>query len=138
MKCLLEQNLPREVAVSCALRWEPSASVWRRCTIDNDTRVLRSRFWSLKVSTSAFEARENGFLSESDRIVFGRDRLLGEAKREVLKLAADGYRPPIMGKNVYVTGRDGLATLKVAIFGMRGGNYASLTPIPDLLFGTAE
>jgi 3-hydroxyacyl-CoA dehydrogenase len=30
-----------------------------------------------------------------------------------------------MGKNVYVTGRDGLATLKVAIFGMRGGNYAT-------------
>ncbi|MBI5880173.1 MAG: enoyl-CoA hydratase/isomerase family protein [Chloroflexi bacterium] len=78
-----------------------------------------------KVSASAFEARANGFLTDSDRIVFGRDRLLGEAKREVLKLVGDGYRPPLKDKNVYVTGRDGLATLKVAIFGMRGGNYAT-------------
>ena len=34
-----------------------------------------------KVSASAVEARELGFLRDNDRIVLGRDRLLAEAKR---------------------------------------------------------
>lgn len=78
-----------------------------------------------KVSTSAHEALSMGFLSDSDRIITNRDHLLGEAKREVLKMVEDGYRPPIPSKNVYALGRDGLAALKIAIFAMRGGNYIS-------------
>src|SRR5439155_16785633 len=64
-------------------------------------------------------------LSECDPIIFNRDHLLGEAKREVLHIAANGYLPPIASKNVYAVGRDGLAYLKVVIFGMRGGNNIS-------------
>jgi 3-hydroxyacyl-CoA dehydrogenase len=78
-----------------------------------------------KTSTSAFEAQSLGFLTDGDRIIFNRDLLLGEAKREVLKLADDGYMPPLPSKNIYAVGRDGLAFLKVVIFGMRGGNYIS-------------
>ena len=78
-----------------------------------------------KTSASAFEAQALGFLSESDRIIFNRELLLGEAKREVLKLSGDGYRPPLPAKNIYAVGRDGLAYLKVVIFGMRGGNNIS-------------
>jgi 3-hydroxyacyl-CoA dehydrogenase len=75
-----------------------------------------------KTSTSAYEAQALGFLGDGDRIIFNRDLLLGEAKREVLKLAGDGYMPPLPSKNIYAVGRDGLAFLKVVILGMRGGN----------------
>jgi 3-hydroxyacyl-CoA dehydrogenase len=78
-----------------------------------------------KVGASAFEARSMGFLTDSDRIVFNRSHLLGEAKREVLKLVADGYRAPIPSKSIYAVGRDGLATLKIMINGMKNGNYIS-------------
>ncbi len=78
-----------------------------------------------KVSTSAFEAQQMGFLSEHDRIIMNRDRLLGEAKRTILQMVADGYRPPVPAKSVYAVGRDGLAALKIAINGMRNGDYIS-------------
>ena len=51
-----------------------------------------------KVSRSAAEARSNGFLKESDRIVMNRDNLIGEAKKEVLKMVDDGYAPPLKKK----------------------------------------
>ncbi|NNK86435.1 MAG: 3-hydroxyacyl-CoA dehydrogenase/enoyl-CoA hydratase family protein, partial [Desulfobacterales bacterium] len=47
-----------------------------------------------KVSMSAAEARANGFLGPQDRIVFNRDYLIGEAKKEVLKMVDEGYAPP--------------------------------------------
>lgn len=47
-----------------------------------------------KVSTSAFEAREAGFLSPSDGIVMNRNRLLAEAKAKALSMVP-GYRPPL-------------------------------------------
>jgi 3-hydroxyacyl-CoA dehydrogenase len=46
-----------------------------------------------KVSKSAFEAKEMGFLRPTDGITFNRDRLLADAKAKALELAA-GYRPP--------------------------------------------
>jgi 3-hydroxyacyl-CoA dehydrogenase len=48
-----------------------------------------------KVSMSAAEARANGFLGPNDRIVFNRDLLIGEAKKEVLRMADQGYAPPV-------------------------------------------
>jgi 3-hydroxyacyl-CoA dehydrogenase len=47
-----------------------------------------------KVSTSAADARANGFLGPRDRIVFNRDYLIGEAKKDVLKMVDEGYAPP--------------------------------------------
>ena len=47
-----------------------------------------------KVSTSAGEAREMGFLGAHDRVVMHRDHLLSEAKQEVLQMVGDGYMPP--------------------------------------------
>jgi 3-hydroxyacyl-CoA dehydrogenase len=46
-----------------------------------------------RVSRSAGEARELGFLRPDDGITMSRDRVLGDAKRRALELA-DGYRPP--------------------------------------------
>ena len=47
-----------------------------------------------KVSTSAEEARQMGFLGPHDRVVMNYDHLLAEAKAEVVRMADEGYRPP--------------------------------------------
>jgi 3-hydroxyacyl-CoA dehydrogenase len=46
-----------------------------------------------KVSKSAAEARELGFLRPTDQIVMNRERLLAEAKKRALSMVAD-YKPP--------------------------------------------
>jgi 3-hydroxyacyl-CoA dehydrogenase len=51
-----------------------------------------------KVSKSASDARAAGFLGPVDRIIFDRAHLIGEAKREVLKMVGDGYMPPVKQK----------------------------------------
>jgi len=47
-----------------------------------------------KVATSAEEARTLGFLAEDDTISMNSDRLIADAKKEVLALAASGYVQP--------------------------------------------
>jgi 3-hydroxyacyl-CoA dehydrogenase len=78
-----------------------------------------------KVSSSAAEARELGFLTEADRIVMNRDHLTAEAKEEVLEMVAHGYSAPVREKNCYAAGRDVLAALKAGIYGMQQGAYMS-------------
>lgn len=67
-----------------------------------------------KVATSAEEARQFGILSSSDRIVMNREHLLTEAKREVLAMAASGYRPPAP-EQIYAAGREALAAMRVGL-----------------------
>ena len=78
-----------------------------------------------KVSASAEEARQWGFLTSADRIVMNRDHLLHEAKRMVLELAESGYRPPVRGKEIWAMGANGLAALEVMVWGMKEAGYAS-------------
>jgi 3-hydroxyacyl-CoA dehydrogenase len=78
-----------------------------------------------KVATSALEAQDLGYVRPTDRIVFNQDYLLGEAKREVLRLAAAGYEPPAAGSACYALGRDGLAAARIAIHQMAQGGYAT-------------
>jgi 3-hydroxyacyl-CoA dehydrogenase len=75
-----------------------------------------------KVSTSAEEARQFGFLSQADRVVMNRDHLLAEGKREVLHMVASSYRPPLPEK-IYAGGRDSLAALQVGIYMFKEGGY---------------
>ncbi len=51
------------------------------------------------VSTSAEEARENGFLNRFDGISANPDHLLYDAKQKVLSLSSAGYQAPIREKN---------------------------------------
>ncbi|MCX6045338.1 MAG: 3-hydroxyacyl-CoA dehydrogenase NAD-binding domain-containing protein [Chloroflexi bacterium] len=93
----------------------------------NPTPYLRQVFETIgfaKVSTSAVEARDLGFLSTEDRIVMNTDHLLAEAKRAVLQLA-DGYTAPITKGNVYAAGRDVLASMKIEIYSLQSGGYIS-------------
>jgi 3-hydroxyacyl-CoA dehydrogenase len=76
-----------------------------------------------KVSTSAMEAREMGFLSADDEIVMNRDHLLGEAKQVAHSLAVN-YTPRQAGQ-VWAAGRDVYAALLLGIEGFREGQYAT-------------
>jgi 3-hydroxyacyl-CoA dehydrogenase len=76
-----------------------------------------------KVSGSAVEAREMGFLAPADKIVMNRAHLLGEAKRTALYLA-EGYQTRQPGK-IWAAGRDAHAALLLGIEGLRQGGYAT-------------
>jgi len=58
-----------------------------------------------KVSTSAAEAMELGYIRKSEKINMSRDQQIFEAKQLVLSLVATGYKPPrpalipVMGEN---------------------------------------
>lgn len=76
-----------------------------------------------KVSESAKQAREMGFLSPTDKIVTNRALLIGEAKAYALGMAAS-YSPP-MKEKVYAAGRDAYAALMIAIAGFKEAGMAS-------------
>ncbi|HZC83417.1 MAG TPA: 3-hydroxyacyl-CoA dehydrogenase/enoyl-CoA hydratase family protein, partial [Rubrobacter sp.] len=78
-----------------------------------------------KVSGSALEAKEMGFLKEEDRVVMNGDHLIHAAKPEALVLA-DGYAPPPRDKSIYAAGTVTRGALEVgAIKPMVWGRYAS-------------
>jgi len=77
-----------------------------------------------QVSTSAAEARKSGFLGPRDRIVFNRDYLIGEAKKEVLKMVDEGYAPPIK-QPIKVLGQAAQGMIDVEIFNMLKGKFIS-------------
>lgn len=66
-----------------------------------------------KVSKSAADARDLGYLRESDGITMNKDRLLADAKARALKLA-EGYKPP-QPVDLRLPGTTGLAALRMAI-----------------------
>ena len=76
------------------------------------------------VAGSAEEGRSMGFLRPTDKVTLNPDNVLADAKADVLAMLATGYKPPLP-TTVPVPGRDGIATLKVAAHGMRGGGYIS-------------
>ncbi|MDA8141374.1 MAG: 3-hydroxyacyl-CoA dehydrogenase NAD-binding domain-containing protein [Desulfobacteraceae bacterium] len=75
-----------------------------------------------KTSMSAQEARAMGFLRPSDRIVFNKDNLIGEAKKEVLRLAEDGYTPPAK-KKYPVMGQAAQGMVWAQMNDMKNGGY---------------
>ena len=77
-----------------------------------------------KVTTSAADARTNGFLGPKDRIVFNRDYLIGEAKKDVLKMVDEGYVPP-MKRKIKVLGQAAQGMLETEIFNMLQGKFIS-------------
>lgn len=78
-----------------------------------------------KVSASAAEARDLGFLEASDQIVFNRAHLLWAAKHAALDLADGGYHAPLHHASCYALGRDALAALKIGVYMMQQGGYAT-------------
>ncbi len=78
-----------------------------------------------KVATSAKEAQKFGFMRSTDRVSINRDFLIQDAKKSVLDLVRENYRPPRPRKNIKVVGEKGLALLQMGLFYMREGGYIS-------------
>jgi 3-hydroxyacyl-CoA dehydrogenase len=78
-----------------------------------------------KVATSAHEARNLGFISDSDTITMNRERVLSDAKARALELALAGYEPPAMRTDLPAPGENILATLKLGVYLMRQGEFIS-------------
>jgi 3-hydroxyacyl-CoA dehydrogenase len=78
-----------------------------------------------KVATSAKEAQRLGYMRPTDKITINRDYLIYNAKKTVLDLVAEGYRPPRPKKNIKVMGEKGFALLQMGLFYMREGGYIS-------------
>ena len=78
-----------------------------------------------KVATSAKEAQKLGYMRPTDKITINRDYLIHNAKKTVLDLVAEGYRPPRPKKNIKVMGERGYALLQMGLFYMREGGYIS-------------
>jgi 3-hydroxyacyl-CoA dehydrogenase len=78
-----------------------------------------------RVSTSAVEAREIGFLRETDPITMNRDRLIQDAKQTALAMVQQGYTPRHPRKDIPVLGEPALAAIKLAIHMMIRGGFIS-------------
>jgi 3-hydroxyacyl-CoA dehydrogenase len=91
-------------------------------------QALRRNFEAIamaKVSTSALEARQLGYLSVADRITLNRDRLLMDAKHLALDIANAGYAAPLPRTDIPAPGQNLLATLKLMVHTMREGEFIS-------------
>jgi 3-hydroxyacyl-CoA dehydrogenase len=89
---------------------------------------LRTYFQTVamaKVSRSAIDAKEMGFLRPADAVVFNAFEVLHVARATARGLAEAGYRPPLSPRNVPVAGRTGIAALEMMLVNMRDGGFIS-------------
>ncbi len=89
---------------------------------------IRNAFQAIamaRVSKSALEAKEIGYLRPSDVVVFNSHELLHVAKAQARALAETGYRPPLPVRNIPVAGKSGLARLQMMLVNMRDGGFIS-------------
>ena len=77
------------------------------------------------VSKSALEARELGFLRESDPVVFNAQEILHVARQTARALAESGWRPKLPPRGIKVAGRNGIATLEMMLVNMKEGGMIS-------------
>lgn len=94
-----------------------------------ETITMKNRFFSVataKVSTSAYEGFELGYLKKDRDIVsINQGRRIAEAKSSVIELYNDGYTMPVPRKDVKVLGRSALGALYSGIHAMWRGQYAT-------------
>ncbi len=96
---------------------------------DIELNSFRDRFLTIgqaKVSTSAYEAFDLGYLRKGrDIVVVSRNRVLAEAKAECIELAKEGYTKPIYRKDIRVLGKQALGLAYLGANSMLSGNYIS-------------
>ncbi|MGI8670427.1 MAG: 3-hydroxyacyl-CoA dehydrogenase/enoyl-CoA hydratase family protein, partial [Aridibacter sp.] len=78
-----------------------------------------------KVAASAQEAKSLGLLRKSDAISMNGDRLIADAKQEVLNLASAGYVQPVEREDILAMGIAGQAAFKLALHTMKKGAFIS-------------
>jgi 3-hydroxyacyl-CoA dehydrogenase len=77
-----------------------------------------------RVSTSAEDARDLGYLRQGDSVSMARETLISDAKALALGLARAGYRPP-PPRLIRVIGETGAATLRTALHNLEGAHQIS-------------
>ena len=77
------------------------------------------------VSKSGVNAKELGFVQDSDPVVFNSRELLYVALCEARSMAEAGYVPKLSPRNIKVAGRGGIATLEMTLVNMRDGGMIS-------------
>src|SRR5699024_1435716 len=77
-----------------------------------------------KVSTSAEEAKEIGFLDGNDRISIHPDHLIHDAKQRVIELYDAGYQAP-KAEKIPVVGDAGYGAMLLGAKSLQFGGYAS-------------
>lgn len=92
-----------------------------------ELNILQKRYLTIataKVSTSAAEAFDLGILRKGkDTFSMNQDRVIADAKRKALDMAAAGYIAPQIKEDVKVLGREALGAFLTGINGMWRGNY---------------
>ncbi len=78
-----------------------------------------------KVATSGPEAVKIGYLRPTDRMTVNRDYLIEDAKKTVLAMNMEGYRPPRPLDEIRVAGKDTLAMLKLAVWTLHEQGFAT-------------
>lgn len=74
-----------------------------------------------KIATSGFEAKKIGYLRKSDIVVMNKNRLIDEAKAQVLSLARN-YQPP-RPKKITLHGSRIYAALKLGLYLWKEGGF---------------
>ena len=90
--------------------------------------MLRNTYMTIstaKVSTSAAEAFDLGFMRRGDEIVVNSNRVIAAAKAAALDLADAGYTQPVPKTNIKVHGKGALAMFKTGVYAMQQGKYIS-------------
>ncbi|MBA4093056.1 MAG: 3-hydroxyacyl-CoA dehydrogenase [Candidatus Accumulibacter sp.] len=77
------------------------------------------------VSKSGAQAKELGFVQDTDKIVFNAHELLYVAVREARALAEAGYYPKLSPRAVKVAGRTGIANCEMMLANMKEGGMIS-------------
>lgn len=78
-----------------------------------------------KVSTSAAEARSLGLFAPSDRISMNRERLLLDAKAQMLAMIEAGYTAPVSRTQIPAPGAGALAMMETGVYLMGEAGFAS-------------
>lgn len=98
-------------------------------TVTGDSFALLQQYFEQiamgKVSASAHEARQFGYLRPTDLVVMNTEEILYVAQQQVKAMAESGYRPPLRYIQHPVAGRTGIANFRAALVNMQAGNFIS-------------
>ena len=78
-----------------------------------------------KVSSSAAEARQMGYLRASDKIIANPEELLYVARKETLALIDETYQPPRRRFDIGIAGRPVAANFLAQLINMKEGEFIS-------------
>ncbi|GAA4001273.1 3-hydroxyacyl-CoA dehydrogenase/enoyl-CoA hydratase family protein [Hymenobacter fastidiosus] len=109
----------KEMTLRTAARYEDG---------EPEYNLIRNTFMTIstaKVSTSAAEAFDLGFMRRGDEIVVNSNRVLAQAKAAAIELAEDGYTQPIQKTNIKVHGKGALGMFMTGVSAMKEGRYIS-------------